>query len=591
MPGLTLGQPWEGRWTVPDTFQRCIPHGVESRALHGLTMTFISGTSPAAHRAAPGGGVAVTAFPAATEAAALMLRRGGNAADAACAAAFALGVCEPAESGLGGQTTLLVRRPGGEVRVIDGHSRAPALLSRAKVSRGDQDYGIRSAVVPSTVSTLAALHAAEGRLAWAEVLAPAISLAMEGFTVTGLQRRLIRWTRRFFQPGSLEASTFLRNGRLLPRVGQVIRQPLLGATLERLSREGAGDFTRGAIAREIVADMKARGGLMRMSDLAKVESPAIREPMAINYRGRQVLAPPPPAGGVQLLLALQLLEEMYDPSTRDVGAWYVAMARALHVAFWERERWPDHPADLSPSIARWLVSKARASMVLERMRRGELGAVTDSMGESLDESEGLRSGNTTHLCVWDDQGGMVSLTQSIQSVFGAKTMHPTLGFVYNNYLSTCPRRAHPYRLGGSCIPQSNATPTLVLDGDGAPLMALGSAGSRRITTSVLTAMSAMIDLGDSPAQALARPRAHALLDGSVWAEQSVPDAALTVLGRELGSVRMLDDLHYKLGAVQAIARVRGSTRLEAAADPRRDGSWIRADSTGNDAPPERKVDQ
>ncbi len=122
-------------------------------------------------------------------------------------------------------------------------------------------------------------------------------------------------------------------------------------------------------------------------------------------------------------------------------------------------------------------------------------------------------------------------------------------------------------------------------------MALGSAGSRRITTSVLTAMSAMIDLGDSPAQALARPRAHALLDGSVWAEQSVPDAALTVLGRELGSVRMLDDLHYKLGAVQAIARSRGSTRLEAAADPRRDGSWIRADSSGNDAPPERKVNQ
>ncbi|MCX5688972.1 MAG: gamma-glutamyltransferase [Planctomycetota bacterium] len=531
----------------------------------------LPGSIPAACSAT--GGVVVAAFPGAAEAGALMLRRGGTAADAACAAAFALGVCEPAESGLGGQTTLLVRSPVGRTRVIDGHSRAPAALTRARVRRGDQDYGIQSAVVPSTVSTLAALHAAEGRLPWSEVLAPAISLAMEGFAVTALQRQLIRWTRRFFAAGSIEAQTFLRDGTLLPRVGNVIRQPLLGVTLERLARDGACDFTRGGLAREIVADMEARGGLIRMSDLALVEQPAIREPLAINYRGRQVLAPPPPAGGVQLLLALQLLEQMYDPSTRDVSAWYVAMARALHVAFRERERWPDHPADMSPSLDHWLVSRPRAAMLLDRMQRGELGAVTDSMGEMLDESEGLRSGNTTHLCVWDSAGCVVSLTQSIQSVFGAKTMHPTLGFVYNNYLSTCPRRPHPYRLGASCIPQSNATPTIVLDGNGAPQMALGSAGSRRITNSVLTAMSAMIDHGDTPAQALARPRAHALLDGSIWAEQSVPGVAQRVLSNVLGTVRPLEDLHYKLGAVQAIARTGRTGELAAAADPRRDGAW------------------
>ncbi|MBL8761481.1 MAG: gamma-glutamyltransferase [Phycisphaerae bacterium] len=516
------------------------------------------------------GGTVVAAFPDAAEAGARVLALGGNAIDAACAAAWALSVCEPGESGLGGQTTMLIRHGDGSAVVLDGHSHAPSSLTRAKVNRRQQSRGLRATTVPSTPLVLGEAQRRYGRLALREVLAPAIGIASEGYRITRLQRRIFAWTARHFRPGSPEARHFPGGGVAL-RVGDVFRQPALAAALERIGREGVRDFYEGGIADEIVRDMRERGGLIRARDLRGMSLPVDRVPLRIEYRGNTVLSIPPPGGGVQVLLALRLLE-IVMPGVVELPAWYSALARVTLASFRERERWADHPGDMGASLSEWLVSRGRAERIARDMGESRDIGGPGSMGGACDSgSGGGESGNTTHLCAADDEGRVVSLTQSIQSVFGAKVVHPTLGFVYNNYLSTCPRRAHPYRLGSGCLPQSNAAPTLVLRASGEPLLALGSAGSRRIASSVVQVVSAVVDRGLSVGAALGMARAHALLGGGVWAEESAGSEVLDALRAGFRKVRPRPPKSYKMGAVQAIYWDQAGRRV-GAADPRRDGA-------------------
>lgn len=503
------------------------------------------------------GGLVAAAFPEAARAGAAMLEYGGNAIDAACAAAWALGVCESAESGLGGHTTMLIRLADGRRLVIDGHSHAPRHVTRERVSPSAQSVGLRATTVPSTPRTLESAQLRYGRLAPKAALEPAIALAAEGYRITRLQRRLLKWVAPRFTPGSPEASIFLDQGGQVPKRGARLRQPALAETLSRLQRKGVGDFYEGGIAREIAADMEARGGLLTRDDLLHCSLPVERTPMAIDFHGHQVISIPPPGGGVQVLLALQLME-LIGPRGDSLADWYSVLTRAIRTAFRERTRWPDHPAEMSESLAEWLVSRKRAIGIAERMTHGHPCPQPDD-----------ERGNTTHLCTADDEGNVVSLTQSIQSVFGAKVVHPTLGFVYNNYLSACPRRPHPYRLGPGAVPQSNAAPTMVFDSSGSIRMVLGSAGSRRITSSVVQVISAVIERGHPLVGALAMPRAHPLLSGKVWAEESIGADVLCRLRAENQRVRPRRPNSYKMGAVQAIEWLRG--RPVGAADPRRDG--------------------
>lgn len=514
-----------------------------------------------------GVGVVSAAFPAAAEAGAEMLRQRGNAIDAACAAAWALCVCEPAESGLGGQTTMLVRRASGECVVLDGHSHAPAGLSRQRVKRRDQEQGIRATTIPSTAITLTAAQRKHGRLSLTAALGPAIRLARDGYRITALQRKLLKWTASHVASGSSEAALFFGVRGKAFKIGEVFRQPALASTLERISRDGVEDFYDGEIAREIVRDMESRGGLITAEDLRGLTLPIERRAMRIDYRGHEVISIPPPGGGVQVLLALRILDGLLRGEESE-GEWYLRLAQATLSAFRERERWPDHPADMNASLERWLVSRARAERLIGDIQAGVSQPVPkDSLGES---------GNTTHLCAADSEGNVVSLTQSIQSVFGAKVAHPTLGFVYNNYLSACPRHAHPYQLGARSLPQSNAAPTIVLGADGRPRLVLGSAGSRRIASSIVQVVSAVLDRGRSLTDAVGMARAHALLNGKVWAEESIPSEGRRLLSERVGAVRILPDLNYKLGAVQGIAWDL-SGGMHGAGDPRRDGASRRAE--------------
>lgn len=481
-------------------------------------------------------GAVSTASPYATSAAIEILRSGGNAIDSAAAAAWALSVCEPSGSGLGGHTVLIMRRRGGTIQIIDGRSPAPQAASLRTVSAMQQRLGRCAASVPSTVATLDFAQRKYGRLDRARTLEPAVRLAQCGFRISRLQQRESQWVAGRLASCPDTSGFFLRQGRALS-VGETLRQPALAATLCHLAERGAQDFYEGEIAASIVSDMSLHGGLISRADLAGVARPAVREPIEGSYRGYRVITAPPPAGGLQLLLALQSLERAGRFQARD-AEWYAAVAAAVQEAFRCREGDPQ----------RWKTAE--------------------------------EPGETTHLSVTDGEGNVVALTQSIQSLYGAKVAHARLGFLYNNYLCTCTRDPGAYQLRGGCVARSNAAPTLVFrppDEGGGLLLALGAAGSRRITSSMLQTISAVIDLGEPVQTAVAAPRIHGLLSGAVRIERDCLDrSVMEGLGFRFPRVVIRPARDFAMGAVHAL-HFEAEGAVTGAADPRRDGVFAIAE--------------
>ena len=505
-------------------------------------------------------GIVATAFPPASDAGCAAFAAGGTAIDAAMAAAWALTVCEPSGSGLGGQTTLLVRLATGRTVAVDGHSRAPAAVSRKRLRRADQRAGHRAMTVPTTPAVLGHVQRRYGALPLRRVLEPAIRLAEEGYAITRLQSRQLRWCRHALA-ATPAASGFLDGGRPYRR-GDVFRQPALASALRRIAAHGSHDFYRGELARAIVRDVQRHGGLLDAGDLGEARPLVERDPISAPYRGREVLSIQPPGGGVELLFALRLLEHLDEGGANDPARWYRALADATYASFSERERDPAHPDTWTPALGGVLLSQERAEGLARTLaQRTPVAAGVD----------GEEPGETTHLCTADAAGNVVSLTQSIQSLFGAKVANADYGFLYNNYLSTCPRRRHRYRLASRCLARSNAAPTLVLD-KGRPVFALGAAGSRRIISALLHVLSGTLDCGLELAEAIDAPRVHARLGGRVWLERpaATPEVC-DALSARYHTIERRATRSYGMGAVQAV-ELRGDGTLFAAVDPRRDGA-------------------
>ena len=316
--------------------------------------------------------------------------------------------------------------------------------------------------------------------------------------------------------------------------------------------------------------MQANDGFLCASDLENFRLPVEREPLHISYCGHEVLSVPPAGGGLSLLHALNLLEVLAAERNLDLlDEWYVTLAEVIHAVFQERERDPIHPASWSAELNKSLLSRAHTARMTAMIQNS---AALTTKGVAAEEV-----GETTHLCTADAEGNVVSLTQSIQSVFGAKVASAKVGFLYNNYLTTCPRRSHPYRLGPRCLARSNAMPTLVLQPDsrlGEPLLAVGAAGSRRILSAVLQVISGVVDRKLPLGVALAMPRIHAKLNREIWLEEAAANQSLRdKLAQTFGDLRVRRPLSFSMGAAQAIQFNQNGTFV-GAADPRRDGAAI-----------------
>lgn len=504
--------------------------------------------------AASPGGMVSTAHHCATAAGQEILGAGGNAVDAAVAAALALGVCEPAASGIGGQTMLLIHTPSPRRTVaLDGSSRAPNRAMAESLQPPERLRGHAATTVPSTLATLQYALREFGRLPFARVVEPAIRLAHEGFVITPLHNRLAKRELRKLRAGTASLF-FLQSGTRPPAIGSVFRQPVLGGTLERLARQGVEDFYQGGIARQIYQDMQAHQGLLHLDDLARIPQPIERRPVSCNFDGLRVITFPPPGAGRTLIEMLHILEHLPSEDWRpDTPRGALIMAEVIRRAFMDRRDRPFDPTFYAQVDDRHMMSAEYAGRVARQIRRR------------------IKShGDTTHLSVMDREGNVVGLTQSIERVYGSFAASPELGFLYNNYMSAFEYEdiSHPYYMRPNAVPWASVAPTIVFRGR-RPWAVLGSPGSDRIAPSIVQVLIRLKH--QSPYDAVAAPRMHCRINGDVSLEAArMRDDIPPYLERYGFRVTHREPYSFYLGCVQLVVQEHGT--FVGVADPRRDGS-------------------
>ncbi|MGO4886244.1 gamma-glutamyltransferase family protein [Anaerobacillus sp. MEB173] len=515
-------------------------------------------------------GMVSTASKPATDAGVKMLEKGGNAVDAAVAAALCLGVTEPQASGIGGQSMgLLYLKDANRVFALDGSSRAPFNVQPMKTPEKPIKLGLKSTTVPSTPATLGYMQETYGRLSFTEVAEPAIQAAKEGFTVSPLVHRLLKKEEEHLRHDPLIVKNFFENDAP-KKVGSIIKQPELANCLQAMVKRGWQDFYVGSIGKKIVKDMKKRDGLITEADLCQIPLPVERDALASSYRGYDIFTFPPPGAGRVLIQILNTLEQ-FSPdmlnTEEPVGA--VIYALAFQYALSDRQRLPIHPDYYLQTVNKLMCDKEYASEVATLISNIAKTTLQD------DYPPPPTSGETTHLSVTDKDGNAVGITQSIELVFGSKRMASGLGFFYNNYMSSFEYKnmTHPYYLLPGGKPWSSVAPTLLFK-NGSPRYLLGSPGSNRISTSLAQVITRLIDRNETLDTAIAAPRFHSSDTGKLLIEKLRFNedviAALAAAGFDL---KKHGSYSFYLGCVQGVQfPEKGGDSFYGVADPRRDGT-------------------
>ncbi len=407
-------------------------------------------------------GIVSSATPEATAAGVSVLEAGGNAIDAAVAVSLTLGVTEPAGSGIAGQTVMLVKRAAEPAFVIHGTTWSPRSIP-ADASDKQLSTGHTASTVPSTLRVLDFAHRkfGSGAQRWEELVQAAISQAEQGFVVGPFRARAFRHYGDRLGENPAAAGIFIKPDGSYYQAGDRLKQPLLAATLRRLAKAGAMDFYAGALAEEIVADVAANDGWITLLDLKRFPEPKVVPAIRSSYRNYDVETLPPPFGGWVVLQILNVLE-LADPRSlgSDDDARRLALLDALRIGHGERRRDPVTNYRNYAELIETRTSKSEAKRLLDALRRAT-------------------GGETTHFSVVDADGTAVAVTQSIDSYFGAKVAHPTLGFLYNNYMQgfQVEDLAAPYYLAENEMPLSSMSATIV-SRDAKPELVLGLGGYR-----------------------------------------------------------------------------------------------------------------
>jgi len=464
-------------------------------------------------------GAVASDHASASEAGAQILRSGGNAIDAACATALALGVTIPHSSGIGGGGFALVYiAKEKKTYALDFRETAPAAARTALFLENGEVKGERArrgglaVAIPGEVRGLATLVKRWGRLPFSACVAPAERLA-RGAPASARVAWIVN--------GPLAGQPFLQQvfrfrPPLLP--GTLLRRPALAKTLSRLRRQGPEAFYKGAIARDIVLTVQKAGGVMTLADLANYKV-AEREPLSFGYRGHRILAmPPPSSGGLVIATALGILERVVPEPQRlgPLSSDYLhVLSEALKHGFADRARHMGDPGFVDVPVEK-LMSPAYHDELAKRV-----GAVTVAQaryGTPGPEEAPVEDGGTAHLSVIDRFGNAVSLTTTVNHWFGARLVTAQTGIVLNNEMddfSIKPGVENGFRLVGTDKnaiapgkrPLSSMSPTLVLDEEGVK-MAVGGAGGPTIISGTLQVLLNVIDFGFNAQQASAAPRIH-----------------------------------------------------------------------------------
>jgi gamma-glutamyltranspeptidase/glutathione hydrolase len=507
----------------------------------------------------------------ASKAGAEIMQAGGNAIDAEVATGFALAVVYPQAGNLGGGGFMLVRMADGKTHFIDFREEAPAaatarmyLGAQGNVIDGASEYGYKAIGVPGSVAGLVYAEKKYGKLTLAQVMAPAIHLARDGFPLTWQEARDLREdshladypeSRRIFQ----------RSGNFYKQY-EVFRQPELARTLQRIAKN-PDDFYRGAMAQELAAAIQKGGGLLTAEDMAHYQVKE-REPVRGTYRGYEIIsAPPPSSGGTVLIETLNILEgyDLAKAGSRSAESVHLT-AEAFRRAFFDRAEFLGDPDFAKLPIAQLTDKKyaeawratidpdhATASRELKRP------AIFNTLAQATaDQANGQQTQNTqpapppesphtTHYSVVDVDGNAVAVTTTINDWFGSRVTAAGLGFILNDEMDDFSAKpgapngdgliqSAANSIGPGKRPLSSMTPTIVLK-DGKLFLVLGSPGSSRIITTVALAIMGVVDYGMNIQEAINAPRFH---------QQWMPDVLSVEAWFAPDAVHALQKMGYKI---------------------------------------------
>lgn len=499
--------------------------------------------------------------PIATDVGVEILKRGGNAYDAAVAVSFALAVTYPTAGNIGGGGFALLRTASGEANFIDFREKAPGKASRDMyldaqgMPTRDSVVGWKASGVPGTVRGLALLHRKYGRLKWSEVVMPSVKLARNGFVVSYSLARGLRGGERLLGQFPESNRLYLKQGNFY-EAGERLRLPELAKTLERIAKKGPDEFYQGATAKLLAAEMAKNGGMVSEEDL-KAYQAVERKPILGSYRGHEVIAAPPPSsGGIGMLQMMAMLERL-DYAKAGLGSAKHAhlLAETMRRYYADRSQFLGDPDFVKMPLKglldpKYIASRAD-SITLDRatpsgeLKHGPLPA---------EESE-----ETTHLSIVDEKGNAISLTYTLNGGYGSGVTVPGLGFLLNNEMDDFSAKPGEMNMYGAIGGEANAiapgkrmlssmTPTIVTR-EGKLALVIGAPGGTRIITGVMQVILNVIDFKLNMQDAIDAPRMH---------HQWMPDKLYLERGWSPDTIEILKKLGHNVETgTPAVSNVHG----------------------------------
>jgi gamma-glutamyltranspeptidase/glutathione hydrolase len=478
-----------------------------------------------------GDGMVASSQPLAVEAGVGILKKGGNAIDAAIATALTLGVVEPVSTGIGGDAFVLYRRAAdGRIYGVNGSGRCPCRLTLEELQRrgiqGIPTTGWGSVTVPGAIDAFVEVQRRHGKLTFAEVLEPAIHYASDGFPVSEIIAQQWQAAEPLLSRYAASAQTYLIDGKA-PRAGDVHRQPNLARTLGILAAEGRDAFYRGEIARRIVRFSQEHGGFFELDDFANHTTEWV-EPIKTDYRGYSVLELPPNGQGITALIALNILEG-FDLAAMAYGSaeYFHLLIEATKQAFADRNRYVADPAYAKVPV-QGLLSKVYAAA-----RRQE---IAPNRAGDYAPGDPLPFGNTVYVTCVDRDRNVVSLINSLFTGFGSGVVAGDTGIcLQNRGAGFVADPSHPNALAPGKRPLHTIIPAMVLKGE-RPWLCFGVMGGDVQPQGHVQVVVNLIDFNMNVQEAIEAPRYRVLGGRLVALERAIPHEVrrgLEAMGHEL----------------------------------------------------------
>jgi gamma-glutamyltranspeptidase / glutathione hydrolase len=522
-------------------------------------------------------GVVAAAKPEASQVGINILKKGGNAVDAAIATGFALGVLEPNATGIGGGGFMIIKLAKmKEAVVIDFREVAPA-ASRPDMYKLDEKGNVvdnASVVgglangVPGEVAGLlyAFDHYGSKKITRAQLIQPAIDWANKGIPVTVNLASIIKDNYDVIKKFPACASIYLKDG--LPyEVGDTIKNPDLAKTLKLVVEKGPDAIYKGEIAKKIADEVQKEGGILTTEDLANYRI-QVRKPVVGTYRGYTIMSvPPASSGGTHLIELLNILEN-YDLKTTGYGSPATAhlWSEAMKLVFADRSKYMADTAFVKVPLM-GLTSKAYAKEIA-----AQISPEKSMPSATAGDPSKFESGSTTSMSVMDKDGNMVAITKSINYFFGSGVLVPGTGFIMNDHMDDFvlkPGSVNSIEPGKR--PLSSMSPSLMLDPQGRSFMTIGSPGATRIFPTVAQVISNVVDYNMPLQDAIMAPRYFQMASGALNVEGRVSLNTYNKLGPLGHTVTIRNDWDAYFGGVHAVLFNYKTKMLMGGADPRRDG--------------------